>query len=126
MKSSRTTRQVLRLFVLVAVLCAFAAAPLLSSARVRSASINVVNNSGREIRHVYLSSPTEDNWGADQLSDSSILPGHSFAITNVSCDQPQIKVIGEDQDGCFVSAVINCGGDATWTITNETAADCGL
>jgi hypothetical protein len=84
-----------------------------------------VNNSNRQIRHVYLSHVDVDDWSADQLGETDILSSQSATIGNFACDQQQIKVIGEDQDGCFLSTVVNCGDNATWTITNDTAADCG-
>ena len=86
--------------------------------------ITIVNNSTREIHHVYLSAPDQNNWGADQLVQSVISPnGGSFTINDVSCNST-IKVIAEDQDGCFSYQVVSCSG-ATWTITNDTARDCG-
>jgi len=100
-------------------------APLLSNAHVSSTSITIVNNSGREIRHVYLSVPDQNNWGADQLVNSVIAPnGGSFTISDVSCSGSTIKVIAEDQEGCFSYQVVSCSG-ATWTITNDTSRDCG-
>jgi hypothetical protein len=110
---------------MLAAVFAFAALPLLAGARARSASINVVNNSGREIVNLYLSHPDADDWGSDLLPDSTIKTGESFTITNVTCDQSQIKVVAEDKDGCFLSTVVACGDAVTWTITNDTAADCG-
>ena len=99
--------------------------PLLSQAHVPTTSITIVNNSGREIRHVYLSAPDQNNWGADQLANSVIAPnGGSFTL-NASCDGASIKVIAEDQEGCFSYQVVSCSGGATWTITNDTARDCG-
>jgi hypothetical protein len=102
-------------------------APLLSTAHVpATTSITIVNNSGREIRHVYLSAPDQNNWGSDQLVNSVIAPnGGSFTIGNVSCSGSTIKVIAEDHDGCFSYQVVSCSEGATWTITNETARDCG-
>jgi hypothetical protein len=78
-------------------------APLLSNAHVSTATaITIVNNSGREIRHVYLSAPDQNNWGSDQLVNSVIAPnGGSFTITNASCAGAGVKVIAEDQEGCF-------------------------
>ena len=101
-------------------------APALSNAHVTATtSITVVNNSGREIRHVYLSAPDQNNWGSDQLVNSVISPnGGSFTIGNVSCSGT-IKVIAEDQEGCFSYQVVSCSEGATWTITNDTARDCG-
>lgn len=101
-------------------------APLLSNAHVPSASITIVNNSGREIRHVYLSAPDQNNWGSDQLVNSVIAPnGGSFTISNVSCGGSTIKVIAEDQEGCFSYQVVSCSDGVTWTITNDSARDCG-
>jgi len=101
-------------------------APLLSTAHVPTTSITIVNNSGREIRHVYLSPPDQNNWGSDQLVNSVIPPnGGSFTLGNVSCGGSSIKVIAEDQDGCFAYQVVSCSEAATWTITNDTTRDCG-
>lgn len=87
--------------------------------------ITIVNNTTREIRHVYLSAPDQNNWGPDQLVQSVIAPnGGSFTINDASCSGSTIKVIAEDQDGCFAYQVVSCAG-ATWTITNDTARDCG-
>jgi len=89
-----------------------------------STSVNVLNNSSREIRNVYLSHVDADDWGADQLT-TPIAAGQSFNLTNLACDQQQTKVIGEDVDGCFLSTVVTCGSSSTWTVTNDTSRDCG-
>jgi len=110
--------------LIISVALILVALPLLGHAHNASPSISVVNNSSKQIRHVYLSHVDADDWSSDKLS-GPISSGQSATVTGYSCDQQQIKVIGEDQDGCFLSAVVACGGDVTWTITNETAADCG-
>jgi hypothetical protein len=112
-----------RLAIFCLVFCALTITPLLSRAQ-PSASINIVNNSTREIRHVYLSPDGGDTWSTNQLGDSAIAPGQSFAVNNSACNQQEIKVIGEDQNGCFLSASVACGGNVTWTITNDTVANC--
>ncbi len=101
-------------------------APLLSRAHSSATSITIVNNSSREIRHLYLSAPDQNNWGSDQLVHS-VIPGNggSFTINDVSCSSSTIKVIAEDQDGCFSYQVVSCSESVTWTITNNTARDCG-
>lgn len=89
-------------------------------------SVNIVNNSTHEIRNIYLSHVDADDWGANQLSEgSTIAPGQSANLASLACDAQQVKVIAEDGDGCFLSMVAACGSDATWTITNDTARDCG-
>ena len=116
-----TSLVVLGVFVVIMV-----CAPLLSNAYSVSMSITIVNNSGREIRHVYFSAPDQNNWGSDQLVNS-VIPanGGSFTLANVSCADSGIKVIAEDQDGCFLYQVLTCSDSATWTISNSTTRDCG-
>lgn len=122
MKNSRARSR----FCSVVALCiALYAMGAISSARTVATSVNIVNNSSREIRNVYLSDVNVDNWGANQLGNSTIAPGQSFALNNIACNQQQLRVIGEDQDGCFLSTVITCGESVTWTITNNTPVDCG-
>jgi hypothetical protein len=97
----------------------------LSSARMAATtSVNIVNNSSHEIRNVYLSHVNADDWSGNQLGNSAIAAGQSVSL-NVTCDQQQVKVIGEDEEGCFISTVVSCGANATWTITNDVARDCG-
>ena len=124
MKNSRSKRNSYRLAIFPLFLFALAA---LSSARTPVAtSVNIVNNSNREVRNVYLSHVNADDWSDNQLSNgATIAAGQSYNLSNVACDQQQVKVIGEDQDGCFVSTTVNFGQSATWTITNDTARDCG-
>ena len=125
-----TLRKSSPLFTSVAVLGIFVGmmvcGPLLSKAYAPSTAITIVNNSSREIRHVYLSPPDQNNWGSDQLMNSVISPdGGSFTIGNVSCGGSSIKVITEDQDGCFIYQVVTCAENVTWTIASNAARDCG-
>jgi len=108
----------------LAAFVVMATVPLLSNARL-STSVNIVNNSNREIRNVYLSNVDSNDWSGNQLGDSVIAPGQSYSLSNVACDQQQVKVIGEDQDGCFVTTVVSCGESSTWTVTNDTSRNCG-
>src|SRR5438128_2129370 len=122
MNNTRTKRNLGRVIILCVGLSAVAT---LSSARTATTSVNIVNNSNKEIRNVYVSHVNVDDWGANQLGDTTIVPGQTFTLNNVACDQQQVKVIGEDQDGCFVSTVVTSGDNATWTINNDTPRDCG-
>ena len=123
MKYSASKNTQCRLIILCLGLFAVTA---FSAARTVTTSVNIVNNSDRAIRNIYLSHVDVDDWGNNQLSNgASIAPGQSFNLGNVDCDRQQVKVIAEDQDGCFLSTVLTCGDSATWTITNNTARDCG-
>jgi hypothetical protein len=115
------------LIIILVVLLALAAVPLLSSARSRTVatSVNIVNNSNWEIRHVYLQPTDSDLWSGDNLGGVVIAPGGSYTLSNAACDGQSTKVITEDKDGCFLSHTVTCGSDATWTITNDASPDCG-
>ena len=115
------------LIIILVVLLALAALPLLSSARSRTVttSVNIVNNSNWEIRHVYLQPTDSDLWSVDRLNGTPIAPGSSYTLSNADCEGQSTKVITEDKDGCFLNHTVSCGADATWTITNEATPDCG-
>ena len=100
-----TLRKSSPLFTSLVVLAVFVGVmvcgPLLSKAHAPATAITIVNNSGREVRHVFLSAPDANNWSADQLGSSVISANGGSVTINASCDGPTIKVIAEDQDGCF-------------------------
>lgn len=115
-----------RSFVIVCLaVIALASLAFATRARSISTSVNIVNNSSREVRNVYTSHVDADDWSSDLLGDASIGPNQSSTISGFTCDQQQVKVIAEDQDGCFLSTVVSCGSSSTWTITNDAARDCG-
>src|ERR1044072_95732 len=92
-------------------------APLMFAAHVPTSSITIINNSGREIRHVYLAAPDQNNWAEDKLVVSVISPGGgAFTISAVSCSGSTIKVIAEDQEGCFSYQVVSCSEGPPCTI----------
>lgn len=127
MKYSDDLRNPRNLIITCVVLTAFVSLPFFAFARTTSTStsVNIVNNSSREIRNVYSSHVDSDDWSADLLGEGSIAAGQSSTVSNVSCDGQQLKMIAEDQDGCFLTLVITCGETSTWTIVNDTARDCG-
>ena len=112
-----------RVLLLVAGLCTLAALTPRSSATA-SLTISIVNNGGVEIRHLYLSPADNGNWGPDQLNQTAISPGTSRNL-EVSWDQSTVKLVAEDQDGCFLNTTVAATGSPVWTITSNTARDCG-
>jgi len=115
-----------RSFVIVCLaLTALASLSLAASAHSSPTSVNVVNNSSREIRNIYVSHVNADDWSNDLLGESTISANQSATVNGFLCDQEQVKVIAEDQDGCFLSTVVACGSTSSWTISNDTARDCG-
>jgi hypothetical protein len=118
-----------RLLLAVVVLCTLGTITLLAGATASpsaaaTTSITIVNNSRWEIRHLYLSPADNDNWGADQLGEADIAPGQTFTL-NVAWDQPTVKLVSEDADGCFLSNTVDATGNVVWTITNDASPNCG-
>lgn len=117
--------------IFTAVLIAIAAMPLMSRAAKPemaavspTTTVTIVNNTSTEIRHVYLSATTDNNWGPDQL-DTAIATGGSQTL-NLSCGgAADIKVIAEDEGGCFYYQVASCSENSTWTLNSNSARDCG-
>ena len=112
--------------LLFLVLGLLSGVPLFASACRPVTSITITNNSSSwEIRHLYLSPVDQDNWGPDQLNGTVVAANGSLTLSNVSCEAASIKVISEDQNGCFLYQTVTCGQSQTWTITNEATPDCG-
>ncbi len=111
--------------VVVFALSSFAVAAAKRASRTTSCDITITNNSTLEIRHVYLSHSDQKDWSKDQLNASSILPGGSHTLSNISWDQPNVKLIAEDQNGCFFYQTVTCEENSTWTISSNATPDCG-
>ena len=117
-----------RLVVFLIVILVIAGLPLLACAFGRSpASVNItiVNNSNWTFHHLYLSPVEQNNWGPDQLNGAIIGSRSSYTLSNAACDSSNIKVITEDQNGCFLYKTVSCSENTTWTVTNAATPDCG-
>ena len=123
-----------RIMALSTLICALMGIPAFSngiSARQLESqplmTIAVVNNSSRDIYHLYLSPVDRDAWGPDLLPEGTLVKvGETFTINDAACAGHEIKVIAEDRQGCFVYAIVGCAQAATgWTITDATQPDCG-
>jgi|SRR5882724_6938693 len=113
-----------RFLILVAVFSALGTLAPQSDATAPPLTITIVNNSGWEIRRLYLSPVDNDNWGPDQLNDSSISPRATRNL-NVSWDQSSVKLVAEDQDGCFMDTTVEASGNPVWTIASDATRNCG-
>src|SRR3981081_3598401 len=114
MKNSVSRHNPHGLIIVGLLVLAVAALPLWSSARSRTASINIsiVNNSNWEIRHVFLQASDQDPWSENQLTDSAIAPGGSYTLSAAACDGATTKVIAEDKDGCSLNKTVSCSDNA--------------
>ena len=115
-----------RVVVLLIAIGLLGAVPLLSRGHTSMAiNITVNNNAQREVRRLYLAPADPNNWGPDQLNGSTISSGSSFTLNNIACDGSNIRLIAEDQNGCFLYQTVSCVSDTSWTITNDATPDCG-
>lgn len=116
---------------LLLTIIAIAAVALVGTAALTTAkssagiNITVRNNSQRAILHLYLAAGDPNNWGPDQLNGGTIQSGSSHTLSDVACSGSTIRVIAEDQGGCFAYYNAACNADQTWEITDNTPRDCG-
>lgn len=128
MKFAYIRKQSVRLGLLLVVITAavFVGTAILTMAKSTAAvRITVRNNSQREIHHIYLAVNSPDAWSADQLHNGTVTSGASFVLEGVTCGGPSVRVIAEDQNGCFVYFDAACDADQTWEITDAASPDCG-
>jgi hypothetical protein len=113
-----------RLLIIIALLSTVSMVSLRSQASTPLATVTISNNSAWEIRGLYLSPVDNDNWGSDQLNGSVISSGGTYTL-NVSWSQPTVKIVAEDQDGCFLTTIVDATGNSEWTITSNASRNCG-
>jgi len=124
MKVSHTRMKRLFIAILVAATCLIGVGLAVSARSSNTISVTITNHSNREIRHVYVAAGDPNNWGPDQLH-GSIPAGGSATLSDVGCDASSVRVIAEDNNGCFVYYNAACNANQTWEITDATAPDCG-
>ena len=117
-------RNSIRLALMATLICTMGTVYLLYAAPAQSVTLTVVNNSPRDIRYLYLSPTDNDNWSADQLNESSISPGASRTL-NITWEQAAVKLVAEDQDGCFLSTTKSMTSNIEWTIASDAPRNCG-
>ena len=90
----------------------------------KKATIKIINNSKWAVHHLYLSSSTERSWGPDQLGENVLTKGESLTLTDIECDDYDIKVVDEDGDECILEEVELCGDESYWKITDDLLIKC--
>jgi hypothetical protein len=124
MKTSHTTTKRLLAVFLTCLVCLLGVVLAVGARSSNTISVTITNHSNREIRHVYVAAGDPNNWGPDQLH-GSIPSGGSATVSDVGCDASSVRVIAEDNNGCFVYYNAACDANQTWEITDGTAPDCG-
>jgi hypothetical protein len=119
----RSHTRIYPLLIFVAIGSLLGVLTPLSSASAPALSLSVANNSQKEIRHLFLASAGTDNWGDDLISEP-ITAGTSRSI-NASWNEATVKIVVEDEDGCFLNTTLDAAGTPNWTITSSTPRNCG-
>jgi hypothetical protein len=88
-----------------------------------SHSLAIVNDSTYTVRHLYVSSSYEDQWGSDQFGSYVLRPGGSFTLTNIHAGSYDIKFVDEDQDACILRQ-IRITADTSWKLTSAWLLKC--
>lgn len=128
MKSVNTHKRSLRPPIGMSVVLIALAAYAASGAASRSTTINisVKNSSHRAVAHLYVAVAGDpNNWGPDQLNGVTVPSGASFDLSNIDCGGSGVRVIAEDENGCFVYDNASCEASQTWEITDAATPDCG-
>lgn len=88
-------------------------------------SVTIHNNTQRAIERLYVATGDPNSWGPNQLNGSTIPSGGSYVLDSVACSGSTVRIIAEDQNGCFVYDNASCDANQTWDISSETTPDCG-
>ena len=88
------------------------------------ATVKVINQSKWEIHHLFLSSSADEEWVPDQLEDEILTKGDQITLTDIPCDEYDIKVVDEDGDECIIEAVDLCRDNSFWKITDKDLLEC--
>ena len=107
-----------------ALLAALLVCAVATPAFAKKATVKVINQSKWEIHHLFISPASEEEWGPDQLEDEILTKGDSLTITQIPCNEYDIKVVDEDGDECIIEAVDLCRDNSYWKITDRDLLDC--
>lgn len=88
------------------------------------ATVTLQNSSSWSIQYLYMSPTSDNSWGADRLGNS-IIPanGGTFNLSNVPCNDYDVKLVDEDSDVCVINNVHICSSE-TWVINSEDLLSC--
>jgi hypothetical protein len=95
-----------------------------ASAAPTKARVKIINQSNWEIHHLFLSPSSDPKWGPDQLGDDILKKGESLTLTNIDCDDYDIKVVDEDGDECVIEEAELCNDESYWKITDKALLSC--
>ena len=110
--------------MILAILTAFVGCvPNVANAQGSHYSLTLVNTSGYNIEHLYLSSSDTDRWGPDQLGRHTLESGGSFTLTDIRPGEYDIKFVDEDGDTCIVPHK-NVFHNLSWELSQSWLLSC--
>jgi hypothetical protein len=86
--------------------------------------VEIENASLWDIHQLFLSPVSDEEWGPDQLGKQIIASGETYRLTDIPCDDYDVRLVDEDGDVCVVRAVALCGDRDTWRITDDDLLSC--
>ncbi len=83
-------------------------------------SLEVINNSEKDIYYLYIAPTTSDTWGKDWL-DSDIIPaGETYTVYGISPDTYDIKAADEEEVGIETVYNVDISSAREWTVYGNT------
>ncbi|MEZ0396578.1 MAG: hypothetical protein ABWK53_09150, partial [Anaerolineales bacterium] len=87
-----------------------------SGGQAGTVTLNIVNNSGRDIFQLYLVPQNSANWGPDQLGGDTIPNGTSYQITDIPAGYYDFRAVDPNGQNIVIVEAINLNTDFTLTI----------
>jgi len=89
----------------------------------QGATIEIINNSGAELWHLYLSPSQADQWGEDWLGDHTIEDGETYAIEGIPVGTYDVKAEDVNQEVVEVWWNVDLEGKMTWTVVGLSSLE---
>jgi hypothetical protein len=87
-------------------------------------SLMIQNDSDFAFIELNISPVDSNSWGADLLGVDVLLPGEAVEITNIDCDDYDVRIVDEDGDECIIDDYSMCFDADIWVIDNAMLAIC--
>ncbi len=88
------------------------------------AVLEITNESGRDVWHVYLSPTKADQWGEDWLGETDVIAdGQTYVITGIPEGLYDVRAEDRNQEPIEVLWEVEIEGEMTWTITGVASLE---
>lgn len=87
-------------------------------------TLEIHNESSYAFAEINLSPEDAVDWGSDLLGADILAPGEFLAVSGVSCDVYDIRIVDDEGDECVLASVDLCLDNAVWRIDDAELAAC--